>query len=167
AGAPGARGGPPLVRLAGADFAGGAKDRYGALYDGEAVNYVYARPTGALASMSAAFRIERVPAAAQFLYLRARDDDGQGACSVAVTLNGAPVHEGANPFPERRWAVHRFEIAPGLLRAGSNELIIANTESAGEAGMPPWFMVAAAAIADADYTWAPEVTRDFFVTLPR
>src|ERR1039458_9708100 len=47
-----------LVHFTGADFQGGAKDLFGSNIDGEQVNYVYALPTGAHATMKVTFRSE-------------------------------------------------------------------------------------------------------------
>ena len=157
---------PAVADWAGADFAGGAKERFGSLKDGESVNYVYAEPTGADARMQHTFSIAAVPATPMFVHLKGRDDDGPAPCRIAIELNGTMLFEGANTFSASQWQVKRFAIPAGVLKAGENTLVIANRERAGKLGMPPWFMIAACVIGPETYVIRRDVTRDLFVTLP-
>ena len=159
--------GPAAVaHMTGEDFAGGAKDVFGATREGEQVNYVYARPTGRHATMRATFTLPRMPAEPLFVHLKARDDDGPGSCTVAIELNGRLLYEGPNNFPADRWATRRFAIPAGSLRRGENTIVIANRENAGQLGMPPWFMVASCTIAAGQYVLRPNPRKDFWVALP-
>ncbi|MBN1490873.1 MAG: beta-N-acetylglucosaminidase domain-containing protein [Phycisphaerae bacterium] len=157
---------PAVADWAGADFAGGAKERFGSLKDGESVNYVYAEPTGADAAMQHTFSIAAVPDAPMFVHVKGRDDDGPAPCRIAIELNGTTLFEGENTFSAGAWQVKRFAIPAAALKAGENTLVIANREKAGTVGMPPWFMVAACVIGPKTYVIRRDVTRDFFVTLP-
>ncbi|HOW72545.1 MAG TPA: beta-N-acetylglucosaminidase domain-containing protein [Phycisphaerae bacterium] len=161
--------GPDIgIQLTGVDFAGGAHEKFGADKFGEAqVNYVYAKPTGAHSSMKAAFDVARVPDEPQFLHLKAMDDDQPEACRIEIRLNGRLLLEGRNPFPADRWQVHRIAVPAGVLRKGANELVVANVEENGAAGMPPWFMVASCGIGGEALVLRRDLARDFFFTLPK
>ncbi|HOC00728.1 MAG TPA: beta-N-acetylglucosaminidase domain-containing protein [Verrucomicrobiota bacterium] len=142
-----------LVEMPGLTFQGGAQTHFGATHYGRTeVNYVYAQSTGAAASMTARFQLERVPRSRLFLHLEAMDDDAASPCQVRLALNGLVLHEGPSGFPDARWACHRFAVPADALRAGTNELTIVNLEKSGPLGAPPWFMVARAALAGSKYT---------------
>jgi hypothetical protein len=155
-----------LLRLRGVDFAEGAKESFGADKYGEQVNYVYAQPTGPQARMRATFTIERAPGVPLFLHLRARDDDGPGKCAIEITLNGTSLLRGQSGFPDDQWQTCRIPIPTAVLKTGINELVIHSLEQDGKLGMPPWFMVATCVLAGQDYRWRPDITKEFFVTLP-
>ena len=55
-----------LAHFTGAEFQGGAKDLFGSNINGEQVNYVYALPTGAHATMKVSFPLKTVPPGALF-----------------------------------------------------------------------------------------------------
>lgn len=158
---------PPLVRVTGADFQGGANRHFGQrFYDREAVNYVYAAATGEASRMRAQFELRTVPAGPQFLFLEARDDDAASVCHARITLNNVVLFEGASSFPNAAWRVRRFALPVGALKVGQNELTIANLEPTGELGQPPWFMVASATIAGQGYRLPVRKLPEFRVTLP-
>ncbi len=155
-----------LADFTGAEFQGGAKDLFGSSFDGEQVNYVYARPTGAHATMKAVFPLKTVPPGALFVHLKARDDDGPAQCDIAIELNGRTLFEGRNTFTPRTFQTKRFPIPAGVLREGENTLVVACREKEGLAGMPPWFQVAACVIGPEKYVIRRDVHKDFWVTLP-
>jgi poly(beta-D-mannuronate) lyase len=127
--------GAASVVIPASDFKGGAAQRFGsAHFDTNGVNFVYARPTEELSRMTATFDLPRGPSAPMVLELRGRDDDADTACVIEITLNDALLFAGKNPFPSDAFAHHVFPIPAAALRAGRNELTIANTEPAGEAG---------------------------------
>jgi hypothetical protein len=143
----------PLVNLRGDQFVGGAKDRFGSSYLGEDhVNYVYAKPTGAAATMRASFELKQVPQMPLSLHLTGADDDLPGQCSISIELNGKSLHSGPSGFPDGNWESRRFSIPAGTLKVGANEVVVKNSEPSGKLGSPPWFMVAACAVAAADYS---------------
>jgi hypothetical protein len=159
---------PALARFLGSDFSGGAKDTYGASYEGERVNCVYAQPTGPHARMQAAFTIDRLPEEPAFLHIRARDDEcSKQHCDVEISLNGKSVAQGAGVFVGKGWQTRRIAIPAGVLKVGANELVITNREKAGALGMPPWFMVGWCAVAGERYGDSSDVTTEFFVDLPK
>lgn len=155
-----------VICFPGSDFAGGAKDKFGAARQGEMTNFVYARPTGAYSTMAAKFLLSQVPAEPMFVHLKACDDDAAARCGVLITLNGKILWEGRSEFRNGSLEVRQFAIPAGVLKTGDNELVITNTEPKGELGMPPWFMVASCTIAPEKYVFRPEITKDFTVTLP-
>lgn len=160
---------PPLARWRGTDLAGGAASRFGSTHHGEAgVNYVYAAPTGEHASMRAEFELSAVVAEPVFLHVLARDDDSSAVCPIEIRLNEAVLFEGPNTFGKAGFVLKRFAIPAGVLKVGKNELVIANRAAAGQPGMPPWFMVARAAIgsADCDVNAPRPIEEDFVVRLP-
>lgn len=157
---------PALANFAGAEFSGGAKDRFGSAIDGEQVNYVYARPTGPLATMQVKFAVKDLPAEPMFVHIKGRDDDFHSHCAIAIELNGRTVFEGANPFTHPAWQTHKFAIPAGALKAGENVLTISNRAAEGTAGMPPWFQVAVCVIGPERYVIRRDLHKDFWVTLP-
>ena len=157
----------PLVDLAGTDLSGGAAAVFGSVMAGEIdVNYIYAQPTAGRSSMTAAFNLTQLPNGAIFLYVKGRDDDGPGACKIAIELNGRALFAGANQFSETQWLVKRFAIPEGVLKTGENTLRFVCLEKEGGLGMPPWFQVARCAIAGDSFELATDITKDFRVKLP-
>lgn len=155
------------TRWAGSELSGGGQARFGATFFGESqVNYVYASPTGPLSTMRASFTLYRLPKEAVFVHLKGRDDDAAGACEIEVKLNDKVLFEGPNTFPSDGWQTQRIPVPDGVLKAGTNELVIRNREPAGEAGQPPWFMVAWCAVANEKLEVRRDITRDFYVRLP-
>jgi len=157
-----------IVTLSGANFAGGAKDVYGALYFGEyGVNYVYAASTGAHSRMTAEFNTAAPAQQPMLLYIRARDSDSGAHSAIRIALNGKTVFEGPNEFPGDDWRVRKYPLPAGALVNGRNELAIECTEPEGRLGMPPWFMVAGCAIAPDGYEWGRrDIASDFAIGLP-
>ncbi|MCW5941345.1 MAG: beta-N-acetylglucosaminidase domain-containing protein [Fimbriimonadaceae bacterium] len=137
----------PIVSLTGLDFSGGGSARYFSHYRGERVNFVYALPTG-LSKIEARFRLEKAPMSGLSLHVRALDDETPVPCPIRIALNDTTLFEGSSPFSATYWGVRRYPLPPGALRSGENVLRVENRSVEGEAGMPPWFMVARAAIAE-------------------
>jgi len=159
----------PLARWRGTDLAGGASARFGHAHLGEtAVNYVYAVPTGDLARMHADFDLPSVPGERLFLHLYARDDDAPGGCPIEVRVNDTIVFAGPNAFESTAFAWNQWPIPEGALKVGRNRLEIANQAVEGTEGMPPWFMVARAAIGACDCAaeGPPPIEEDMVVRLP-
>lgn len=160
---------PPLARLWGTDFAGGAATLYGSFQNGVArTNYVYAAPSGERAIMAARFTLTALPTGPLLLHLRARGDDGHTNCPIRISLNGTVLMEGPNGFAPDRWEWQTLPLPPDALRVGDNELTVANLAPEGQVGMPPWFMLAAAVIGgpDCERASGPTITEDFRVHLP-
>ena len=155
-----------LASFTGAEFRGGAKDLFGSNFDGEQVNYVYALPTGAHATMEVTFPLKSVPPGPLFVHLKGRDDDYPAQCAIAIELNGRTLFEGRNTYSTKAFETKRFAIPEGVLKAGENTLVIASREKEGNVGMPPWFQVAACVVAPEKYVIRRDLHKDFWMTLP-
>jgi hypothetical protein len=155
-----------IAHFAGSDFAGGANDLYGSVFDGQQVNYVYAEPTGSRSVMQVKFSLEVIPAGEQSVYLKGRDDDFHMHCPIAVALNGKTIFEGSNKFSHPGWQTQRIAIPPDVLKRGENVLAISNRAREGKIGMPPWVQVADCVIGPEKYVIRRDLTKDFWVTLP-
>lgn len=168
--APAAAGAAEAVAdLKGTDLSGGAQSQFGSTQYGEPqVNYVYAKPTQASATMAARFTLATLPTGPQFLHLRASNQDTGGQCRIEIVLNDATLFSGPNRLPAASFQWEHFAIPEGTLRAGENELRIANLEAEGTLGQPPWFMVARCVVGPGDLPLdrRPTLERDFHVTLP-
>jgi hypothetical protein len=148
---PGESGGQFVADLKGTDFAGGAHTKFGSTQYGERhVNYVYARPTGDCAMMSAKFALERLPKRTVSLHVFGCNNDFGGQCRIAISLNGTTLFEGPNAFLSARFGWTKFALPAESLRVGQNELQIANLEEQGVLGQPPWFMVARCVVGPED-----------------
>jgi hypothetical protein len=142
----------PLVVLSGSDFSGGGGGQFGSSFYGrDGVNMVYARPSGKAAVMTAYIKLTQLPDKPVSLVLEGMDDDAPAQCQIRIALNGRELSAGASHFSDGHWQIRRFPIPVGALKTETNELSINNLEPAGNAGSPPWFMVARAAIADGGY----------------
>ncbi len=139
--------------LFGDRFSGGGAELYGRRREGRWVNYVYAQPTGQ-DEMRAEFSLSAVPKAAELRVLALNDDFGNRP-KISVSINAAVVFEGESPFTSEAFSERQWRIPPGALKPGSNTIAIANLETVGSSGMPPWFMVAEAQIEDAGQPDSP------------
>jgi hypothetical protein len=159
----------PVVQLAGTDFAGGASSLFGEVQSGVGrVNYVYAAPTGAYSRMRAAFELTETPSVPVMLYLYARDDDSPDACPIRISLNEEVIFAGPSAFPGDAYAWCTYPVPNDALEAGENVLLVENTAREGRLGMPPWFMVARAVFAAADFdpSAPPPFEENAYVKLP-
>jgi len=154
------------VIVTGADFAGGAKDRFGSSFFEEQVNMVYAQATGEAARMRAVLPLDRIPDGPLFLHVKGRDDDAPDACRISIAVNGKTLFDGPSPFPANAWKVEKFAIPADTLKTGDNEVVITNLQEQGNLGMPPWFMVASCGIGGEKLVIRRDITRDFMVKLP-
>jgi hypothetical protein len=130
------------------------------------VNYIYAKPTGALATMQAAFELKSEPDESLCLLLDAKGNEGSRSCGVEIKINETIVFSGSNGFP-KLWRVRSFDIPQGVLKPGRNIITISNLEGVGIAGMPPWLMVSRCAIGPAGCLSNLVSFRKYTVSLPR
>ncbi|MFI5385746.1 MAG: beta-N-acetylglucosaminidase domain-containing protein [Fimbriimonadales bacterium] len=156
-----------MIRVPGSQFTGGANKLYGSFRSGEHVNYVYAASTGVTSKMTLEFDLGEAPRSRLSLFLRAQDDETPGRRHIDILVNGTSIFRAVDSFAERGWNITEFPIAAGLLKAGPNEIEIDNLEPEGKLGMPPWVMVAEAAIASHGYKWEADIVHDFRVQLPK
>jgi hypothetical protein len=159
-----------LAEWSGKDFRGGGAARVGSSFYGRGdVNMVYGEAEGGLNEMEARVSVSTTPAEALFLYLLALDGPVSRACDIEIAVNDSVLFKGPSTFSNTGWQLRRFPLKMGLLREGENRITIRNTETGGQAGKPPWFMVAAAAIAGESYDVAHlggEQLPVYRVTLP-
>jgi len=155
-----------VASFKGSEFEGGAKDLFGSSFDGEQVNYVYAASTGKHSVMQVGFALASVPAAPQYLHLKARDDDAPSRCTIAIELNGKTLFEGQNDFSAARFETRKFAIPTGTLKAGQNTLVVRCRDREGKVGMPPWFQVAQCVVGPENYVVRLDLRKDFHVQLP-
>jgi len=63
-------------------------------------------------------------------------------CRIALVINGQEIFNGLDPAKDANvFYDHKFAIAPGILRAGPNEIKIVNMEETGKQGSDPVYMV--------------------------
>lgn len=155
------------VSRLGSDFQGGANKTYGTEFSGRSnVNYVYALPTAALATMRTSFELGSEPQEQMYLLLDAQQNEGPLGCKIEIRLNDSVLLSGPNGFLGV-WQVRTFGVPKGVLKSGTNTLIIRNLEEAGAAGSPPWFMVSRCAIGPAGFALPRMVNfRPYSITLP-
>jgi hypothetical protein len=110
----------PLITLRGTGFQGGANQTFGTEIGGRAdVNYVYAQPTAALATMQASFELKSAPEERMCLLLDAKDNDGPRVCRIEIRLNETVLVSGPNGFP-KDWQIRSFDTRKALSsRAGT------------------------------------------------
>ncbi len=129
----------------GLDFSGGAGDVYGFYKENRWVNYVYAKPTGKH-EMSTTFDLKQAPRKGK-LRMVGRNADTADMARVSILLNGHAVVDSQVIFTNTGMTEKVLDIPAGVIRQGTNTLLIRNEENQGSMGIPPWFMVAEAEIA--------------------
>lgn len=154
----------PSTVATGAEFAGGARERYGAWKMGENVNYVYAAETGAQSQMHVTLQPAVSTTQPLFLHIRGRDDDAAAACPIRILVNEKVIFEGPSGFPSDKWETRKFPVPASA--STSYTVSIQNVETAGKTGMPPWFMVARCALAPENFDLSSRGMSDFKISLP-
>jgi len=141
----------PDVRLS---FA--AEDWTGGYYRGDSL--AYGRPWvaiyGALSAYPTAtltFALDATPGRPATLSVTGLDDEWSELNPIAVEVNGEPVYSGPSPFlnwdgvgsgENAAWTTAPFTIPSGLLRAGSNEISVANLSPSASFDAPPYVLLA-------------------------
>lgn len=81
------------------------------------------------------------------------DDELAAQNQFALEINGDVVYMGTSPFPnwdgigdgrDAAWTPIAFRIPSGLLRAGENEIAVANLTPAAEFNAPPYILLSEA-----------------------
>jgi hypothetical protein len=138
----------------------GAADWSGGYYRGDAL--AYGRPWVALYGAQSgypraalAFALDAAPDGPATLTVTGLDDEWAAANEVALEVNGRLVFAGPSPFANwdgagdgsgAAWTAAAFELPAGLLRAGPNEVAIANRTPGANFGTPPYVLLAGAAL---------------------
>ena len=145
---------PPIVPVAGAaNFA--AEDWLGGFYRGDSA--FYGRPWTALygaaseyPQASLRFRLSSEPTGPATLTIAGLDDELAGPNPIAIEVNGQSLFEGASPFQSwdgvgdganAAWTDVDFTIPANALRAGRNEIAIANLSPSANFGAPPYILL--------------------------
>lgn len=94
------------------------------------------------------FRAENVPTGELSLVIVGLDDERNERCQLQVVLNGTPIFDAADTFPntptndngvggrERYWGQTTIRVPAGLLREGANTLILRNRTPGPNIGLP-------------------------------
>jgi len=133
--------------IPGKAFIGGGRSEFGiGLRAGDKTyseqgNYVYAKAAAPLDSMKAKIELKTLPADGVILYLVGMccPQPGKTDVAVRIAMNGETVYEGPSEFPGNQLGSRQYKVPAGFLKAGVNELVIANTEPEGPRGGKPWF----------------------------
>lgn len=137
-----------------------AADWSGGYYRGDAL--AYGRPWVALYGAQSAYSravltvtLDDAAAGPATLTLTGLDDEWAAANDLALEVNGQRVFTGPSPFLNwdgvgtgagAAWTAVAFELPVGLLRTGSNEIAVANLTSGANFGVPPYVLLAEAAL---------------------
>ncbi len=75
------------------------------------------------------------------------DSEGASKTLISITVNGQEIYNGLDPLPNDsdalpagNWGSYTWSFNAGLIHNGPNTITISNL-SAGQVGMPPWFML--------------------------
>ncbi|MFA6814939.1 MAG: beta-N-acetylglucosaminidase domain-containing protein [Lentisphaeria bacterium] len=91
------------------------------------------RGTGTHNSMQTTFRLKTISGKADdVMYICGQDDDMNGACSVAITLNDREIFRGKNPLKKFIWDIWKLQLPKGILKEGENILRIATVKQDGD-----------------------------------
>ena len=123
------------------DFLGGCPAKeYGNRCENRLATWIYGSRSPN-PRMQATFPVEPFPPAGDYtLIISGQDDDAEEKCRIRITVNGAVVFEGENPFVRLGWSRHAFPIPAALLKR-SSVLQIENIEDTSRSGGPPFFML--------------------------
>jgi hypothetical protein len=102
-----------------------------------------------------AFALDAAPAGPATLTLVGLDDEWAAANEIAIEVNGQIVYSGSSPFPDwdgvgdgagAAWTAVSVALPEGLLRAGPNEVAVANLTPGANFGLPPYLLLADATL---------------------
>jgi hypothetical protein len=140
------------------DFA--AADWTGGFYRGDGLAYgrAWVAVYGAFSDYPRAslrFTLQTRPRGAATLTITGLDDEWAEPNEIALEVNGEPVYTGPGPFPnwdgvgdgrDAAWTPVAFQIPNGLLRAGENEIALANLEPVDSFNSPPYVLLSNAVL---------------------
>lgn len=94
--------------------------------------------------------LDATPGGDAQLTLTGMGDELPAPAQIQITVNGQPIFSGVSPFPNwdgvgdcanPTWTDVTLTIPAGILHAGDNQFAIANLESNGAVGQPPYVML--------------------------
>jgi hypothetical protein len=137
-----------------------AEDWRGGYYRGD--SQAYGRPWVAVYGAASAypratlqFTLDATPDRPATLAITGLDDELTALNPIAVEVNGEPIYSGPSPFlnwdgvgngADAAWTAARFTIPTGYLRAGRNEIAVANRSPAASFNAPPYVLLADASL---------------------
>ena len=137
-----------------------AEDWAGGYYRGD--SQAYGRPWvavyGALSAYPRAtlgFTLDATPGRAATISITGLDDEWETLNPISLEVNGQAVYTGPSPFvnwdgvgngANAAWTTVPFTIPSGLLRAGPNEITVANRSPAASFDAPPYVLLADAVL---------------------
>jgi hypothetical protein len=132
-----------------------AEDWAGGFYRGDSA--FYGRPWTAIYGAASdypqatlRFRLSNAPTGPATLTVAGLDDELAGPNPIAIVVNGQPLFEGASPFQSwdgignganAAWTDVDITIPANALRAGRNEIAIANLSPSANFGAPPYILL--------------------------
>jgi hypothetical protein len=140
---------PAVITFAYSDWVGGWRQDHSAFY-GRPWTVIY----GAFSQFPAAtltFSLESTPLGTAVLEVTGLDDEWAGNCQITVVVNGVVVYQGPSPwtsyggvapdFSDAPWSTAALAIPDGLLRTGTNTIVIENLEPAANFSSPPYILL--------------------------
>ncbi len=137
-----------------------AEDWRGGFYRGDSL--AYGRPWVAVYGASSEypsaalfFSLDEEPVGTAFITLAGLDDEWAANNEIAIEVNGERIFSGPSPFANwdgigdganAAWTNISFTIPPRLLRAGPNEIQVANLTPGSSFDAPPYLLVAEATL---------------------
>lgn len=137
---------PVSLAFSASDWRGGLT-RSDAGFLGRPWTAVYGANSG-YGSASLRFSLKSTPPGEATLTITGVDDENGGDSPITISVNGVVVFSGASPFPSwdgasavGPWTEVPFTIPAGVLKAGRNEIVVANLDPSANQGMPPYVLV--------------------------
>lgn len=147
---------PTLAPVQAVRIAFAAEDWVGGYYRGD--SRAYGRPWVAVYGARSAypraaldFTLDATPGAPAGLTITGLDDELVTSNEIAVEVNGQDVFRGPSPFlnwdgvgngANAAWTSAQFTIPAGVLRAGPNEIVVANLSPSANFNAPPYVLLA-------------------------
>jgi hypothetical protein len=95
------------------------------------------------------------PSGSATLTITGLDDEWAAVNPIVVLVNGVVIYDGLSPWPNwdgvgrgehAAWTPAGWRIPPGLLQAGSNQIVVANRTPSANFGLPPYVLLADATL---------------------
>lgn len=135
----------------------------GGFYRGDGL--AYGRPWSAVYGAFSAypraalsFDLDTTPDGETIFGVAGLDDEWPTLNDIVLEVNGQAVYRGAAPFANwdgmgdganAAWTSVQFTIPAGILRAGSNDIAVANLSQSGNFNMPPYVLLSNATLQSA------------------
>jgi len=141
----------PILTFNATDWQGGVT-RSDSGFLGRPWTAIYGAASGA-ATARLLFTLEATPTTETKVVISGVDDESGGDSPIVITINGVQVYADSSPFgnwdgvsANAPWTDVALTVPPGLLTAGSNEIVISNVNPVGERGLPPYVLLSTVTI---------------------